>query len=78
MNKKLIKTKLQSGEIVSWSDIYDYTTPQEMAIVLGRNAQHWGSVKNKPLMLTIEDMEKIMQVFRISRKKFLELVGGVD
>lgn len=78
MDIKLIRSLIASGEIKSWSDVYGYTTVQEMAEELGRDAQHWGEVRNRPLRLTVEDMFKIMEVFKISRKKFLELVGGGD
>lgn len=73
-----LRALILSGEITSWQQVYDYVTPQQMAKVLGRDAQHWGNVRNRPLLLTLGDMERIMEELNISKKRFLELVGGGD
>lgn len=74
MDVKLIKAKIKSGEIRSWPDVYGYTNPTQMAKVFGRSEQHWIHVRTNPLMITIGDMQKIMEVFEITKEKFLELV----
>lgn len=78
MDVKLIKAKIKSGEIRSWPDVYGYTTPQEMSKVLGRSPKHWKHVKSRPLDISIGDMVKIIEVLKISKTKFLELVEGED
>lgn len=78
MNTRLIHDKIMDGTIRSWPDVYGYTTLQEMVDTLGRDKQHWGMCRANPLRLTIEDMDRIMEVFDISRKRFLMLVEGED
>lgn len=78
MDAKQIKKLILSGEIQVWSDLYKYITVRQMFQLFGRSETHWETVRRNPLKLTIGDMETIVQVLKISKKRFLEVVGGED
>lgn len=78
MDTKLIKEKILSGEIKSWSDVYGYTNPKEMEEAFGRSKRHWKYVEFRPYDLSIGDMHKIIEVLEITVKEFYGLVGGDD
>lgn len=77
MNTKLIKSKILSGDIKSWTDVYGYTTPAEMAETLGRDKRHWEYVKDNPGKMHLEDVFNFCEAVGISKGKFMELVGVV-
>lgn len=78
MNTSLIKSHILSGRIKVWSDVYGYTTLTEMSEAFGRSNTHWRNVKDDPLGMSLQDMFKIIEVLKITRKQFYELVGGQD
>lgn len=78
MNTKLIRDKIKSGEIKSWSDVYGYTNPKEMAQAFGRSERHWKYVQFRPYSLSVGDMDTILKVLKITLDQFYRLVGGED
>ena len=78
MNTSLIKSHIVSGKIKVWSDVYRYTTLTEMSEAFGRTEGHWHYVQYDPTAMQLQDMFKIIEVLRITRKQFYGLVGGQD
>lgn len=78
MNTYLIKQKILSGKIKVWADVYKYTTLTEMSDAFGRSNTHWKNVQHDPLAMSLQDMFKIIEVLKITRKQFYGLVGAQD
>lgn len=78
MNTTLIRKLIVQNQIRTWQDVYKYTNPTEMSKAFGRSPKHWVTVRKDPMKLTIGDMGKIIEVLKITKKQFLEVVGGGD
>lgn len=49
-----------------------------MSEAFGRSNTHWRNVKDDPLAMSLQDMFKIIEVLKITRRQFYGLVGGQD